>query len=390
MSDVIYSPLGSNVEVFTTTGTRKAFFQSGSGDYLGCKFVLTEKGCESVTLFFAKYAAIDKRDVIKIKIFDSTEYFFTGVIRKIPLDGSTKAEYNYSGFGFTDYFIRLNTQSQTYSATTVRAVVLDLVDTIIVPNSPITKNLSKIDALNISVASITFKYVTINDALDILKKIANSDGNDYRVGVDSSGDFYFKARDTSTIAVLQVGKEGDYGIEAYQPKNGKDPVSRLYVLKNDGTFYGTYTSSEDIDIFEKKLTGPDIADADLDKWADGQLAILEEVTKEANIDWQILRSDPFLIEADGNLRIFSAVPPASGEVQVQNYGEGAYGSGPYGGYAYTGLEVDDTLKIKKVSYTINDKQATMKIQLGNIPPELDREILLVNKKIEDLKISLGR
>ena len=384
-------PVGSRVEVFTNTGTRKGFYQAGSGDYLGCEFILNESGCQNAILKFAGYADIEKTDLITIQIFDSNDNYFYGVVRQIPLDGSTKQDYTYLAYGLNDYFIRLNTQSQTYSGVTIRSIVLDLLDTIIVPNSPITKNLSKIDTLSVGVTTINFKYVSIKQAMQELQKLANSDGFEYRVGVDADGEFFFKRRGQSTIATLVTGARGDYGIEEYQPKETKDAISKLYVLKKDGTFFGTYISTEDIDIFEKKLTASDIADADIDAWANGQLLILERENREAQIDWQIKTENPFLIMADNNIRIISNIPPTQKEnVDVSNYGQYAYGSGPYGGYAYSGNDVDDTLQIKQVKYTVNDKQGYMNLQLGNLPIEFDREVIAVNQDLQDLRVSLGR
>jgi len=389
VSDIVAA--GSYIEIYNPDGTLKKFFQSGVGDFLGCSFTLTESGCQDAQLFFAGFVDIEKRDIVKIKLFNSDSYFFTGVIRDVPLDGSTIQEYNYTAFGLGDYFLRLNTGNQTYNATTIRAIVIDLLDDIITPNSPITKNISKIDALSIGVTSITFKYVTVKKALEELLKLANSDGLEYRVGVDAAGDFFFAARNTETVATLVVGARGDYGIEEYRPKESYEAVSKLYVLKKDGTYYGAYTSTEDLDVFEKKLTAPDIADADIDAWAQGQLAILEQETKEAQINWQVRTSDPFQIIADGRIRIISnLLPPSQQKVSALRYGEGAYGSGPYGGYAYIGTDVDDLLKIKQVTYTVNDQEAYMQLQLGQLPVQLDREVIAINQDLQNLRVSLGR
>lgn len=384
-----YSPIGSSVEVFDSNGTRKGFHQSGSGDYTGCHFTISETGCIDAVLNFGAFADIVKRDTIKIKIFNSSEYSFTGIVRKVPIEGATSQDYTYKSFGYADYLNRLNTRSLTYANKTVRFILIELLDNIITDLSPIAKNLSKIDTLNINVESINFHYLTISEALIQLQNIANSDGSDYLFGVDTTGDFYFRARNTNTIAVLNVGKVGDYGIEDYSPKDDIITVSRILVLRNDGTEYAIYSSTEDIDINEVKITGPQIADADLALWAQGQLKILEIETRQAKIQWQIKDQDPLLIIADGYLRILSSTNPAeSNFINLYYYGQNAYGSGPYGGYLYSGYELDDTLKIKKIKYTINDKKAYMQIQLGSLPPELDAQILKVNKKVEDLKATL--
>ena len=138
-----------------------------------------------------------------------------------------------------------------------------------------------------------------------------------------------------------------------------------------------------------KVHATTLNDADLDLWAQGQLKTLEVITRQATIQWQINPENPIQVIGDGYLRILSSTNPAETNfINLYYYGQNAYGSGPYGGYLYSGYELDDTLKIKEVEYTINDRQAYRKIKLGDLPISLDREILKVNNKVEDLKVSL--
>lgn len=386
-----FSPVAAFVEVYENDGSLKGLYQIGVGNFLGCAFSLDDGGCRDFELNFSTFVDIAERNIIKIKIFDSDDYFFTGVVRTVPLAGSTERKYDYSGFGLNDYLFRINIGDElTYAGNTVREIIVDLLDNVIVPKSPIVKNLSKLSTLSTVITSITFKYIQVNDALDQLKKIANADGNDYLVGVDREGEFIFKARSTDIKATLTVGKTGRYGITDYQPIEADEPKSKLYVLKKDGTFYDSYSSTEDIDIFEQKLTAPDIDDDDIDNWAQGQLIELEKESKQATIDWQIETTNPTVLDADGTIRIISNIPPATGAVQDDFFGQGLFGEGLFGGNAYGGYDVDDTLKIKDVLYKIADTGAMRTIKLGSLPVKLDREIITIRQNIEDLRVSLGR
>lgn len=385
-----FTPVSAYIEVYDKLLNFKNLYQSGVGYFLGCNFTLDDSGCRSFTLMFSDYVEIEKNDIIKIKIFDSSDYFFTGVIRMLPIKGSTKNEFNYSGFGLNDYLIRINTESLSYAGDTIRDIVIDLLDNVIILKSPIKKNLNKIDTLSTIITGITFKYISVSDAFDQLKKIANADGNDYLVGVDREGDFVFKARDTDVRVTLVVGKHGDYGIEKYEPEDSYEAKSKLYVLKKDGTFYDSYSSSENIDLYEIKLTAPDIDDADIDNWAEGQLKELELETRQASIDWQIEKSNPLILEADGSLRIISNIPPKDKTLEGSLFGDGYFGDELFSGEEYSGYDLDDILKIKEVTYQISDIMAFRRIRVGSLPVELDREIIEVNKNIEDLRVSLGR
>ena len=308
----------------------------------------------------------------------------------MPIKGSSKLDFIYSGFGLNDYLLRMNAEDQTYAGDTIQDILIDLLDNIIIAKSPIQKNMSKIDTLSTTVTSITFKYISVRDALDQLKAIANADGNDYIVGVDREGDFIFKARDLTTKATLVLGKSGDYGIENYEPTDTHEAKSKIYLLKKDGTFYNVYSSTEDIDLFEIKLTAPDIDDADLDNWAEGKLKELEVETRQANIEWQVEKSNPTVLESDGTIRIISNIFLTSEDREEDFFGDGDFGEGLFGGQEYTGFDLDDTLKIKEVRYMINDSKAARQIQLGSLPIQLDRQVIEINKDVQALRISLGR
>jgi len=385
----IYSPVGATIQVIDRFGAVKAWFQIGMGNLMGLQFTADEAGSRDFMLFFATYVNIIKTDIIKIYIFDHDDPFFTGVVRSAPVRGSTAQEYTYSGFGLIDFLDRINTESQAYVAQTIEEIIYDLLDTRVVPNSQIIKNPVKIVPPAVTVANFNLNYVACKEAFDNLLSIANA-GGDYLYGVDEFGEFFFRERSTDVVT-LTVGTSGRNSIEEYQPEDSVEAKSRLYVLKKDGTFYNTYSTSDGaIDINEIKLTAPDIADADIDDWAEGQLAVLERNTREASINWKVETIAPTKLLGDGEVRIICNRPPTTKTVAGTAYGAGAYGAGPYGGAAaYTGYSLDDTLIVKEVQYTINDKQAARQIQLGAVPVSLPGEIIKLNKEIKALEISVG-
>ncbi len=379
------------IEVYDNVLTYKGMFETGVGDFIGVEFTIDESGSREFTLLFANFADIEKKDIIKIKLFGSENNFFTGVVRQIPIDGSTKFEYNYSGFGMNDYLLRANTESQSYAAKTINFIVNDLLDNIIIPKTPIIKNASKIDTLNITVTAIEFKYISSLQAMKQLKDLAQSDGNEYIVGTDGEGEFFFKIRSAETIVTLVTGKNSRYGIPGYEPEDSVEERTKYFILNKDGTFIAAITSALDNDIFEDKLTAPDIDDADVTNWANGILLTKEEITRQANIEWEIEPWQPTILIGDGNIRIISNIPPIGLRGTQTAFGSGLFGSGLFGGgQVYKGKDIDDTLKIKEIQYIVNSGQAIRRIQLGSIPPKMSNEIINVNQDIKDLRISIGR
>lgn len=378
------------VELYDNTLGRKNTFQSGVGEFLGCEFTLDKSGCKDFVLGFSKSVNIEKQDIIKIKLFNSIDVFFTGVIRKKPIDGSTESNYNYSGFGLNDYLIRLNVGSRNYVNKTIDYILNDIVDNVIIPNSPITKNISRINPPDITLATFDVNYAQIPDVLDTLLSIANSEGN-YISGVDQDGDFFFRPKDEELKATLFVSKKGDYGIDRYEPIDIVEAKTKYYVLDKDGNYVTTVTSALSNDIFEQKITAPDIDNTSIGKWAEGILAENEQEKRQATIDWKIEELDPIRLIADGNIRVISNIPPPdNAELTSNPYGSGLYGSGIYGGEQPKWKNLDDTLEVVEVKYVLNGNQSIRTIELGSLPVRFDETIFRLRKDITNLRVSLGR
>jgi len=381
---------GAIVNVYDNTGARKGTYQIGVGDFAGCDFSHTEKGCAAFTLYFQNFADIEKKDIIKIKLFDAIDYFFTGVVRIAPIQGATKTEYNYSGFGLVDYVARINGEVLSYANKTIAYILDDIIDNIILPKTPITKNTGKLRPPDITVVAFDSNHGQLPEVFDALLKVANSAGS-YVWGVDADGDFFFYERSDDTKTTLVVGAEGRYGIDEYNPDDSIEADTNYFLHDKDGVYISTITSTEDNDISEKKLVAPDLNDADAENWAEGILAENERITRSAAINWQVWTWSPQLLVADGNIRIISNILPEDAETPTGNpYGSGTYGSGLYGGGQYQGFNLDDVLRIIQVDYFVGSGGAGRSIQLGSRPAQLDVEIIKLRKDLTDLRVSLGR
>jgi hypothetical protein len=375
------------IELYDNNLARKNTFQTGAGNLVRCEFSHGESGCLGFSLQFGSDKDIVETDIVKIKLYESDDNFYTGVVRKTPIAGSSRTDYTYSGYGLNDYLARLSGQSQTYTSQTLSYIVNHLLDNIIVPSSPITKDASLISLPAITI-TMGINYINMPQNFDAIKKIANSSG-DYVYGVNREGKFFFQPRSTTQMATLAVGAEGDYGIPDYNPQYTDEPVSKIYLKDKDGVYLGSYTSSEDIDINEINLTAPDIDNTSAGLWAQGELAQREIRRKRASIRWKIEEEDPTLLIGDGTLRITSVVPPTT-EQQKSSFGEGDFGTGPFGGYPYTGFNLDDILRVVRVRYVISAMEAIRYIELGTLPVSMDEQLVQVNKKLTELIVSLGR
>lgn len=378
------------VELYDNNLGKKNTFQTGVGDFLGVTFTVDGSGSKSFTLGFSDFANIDKTDIVKIKLFSSIDSFFTGVVRKAPIEGSTEANYNYSGYGLNDYLVRLNGGQLSYASKTIDYILNDLIDNVIVLNSPIIKNAGKIQPPDITLTSFDANYSQVPEIIDALLNIANSEGH-YVSGVDHDGEFFFRLKNAETKATLVVGKKGKYGIERYEPEDVFEAKTKYYVLDKDGVYVTTKTSTLGNDIFEQKITAPDIDSTSIDKWAAGILAGNEQEKRRASVDWKIEEVDPIRIIADENIRIISNIPPRDNKALTGNpYGSGAYGSGAYGGEKIKWKTLDDTLEVIEVTYILNGNQSIRSMQLGSLPVRFDELINDLRRNLVDLRVSLGR
>ena len=388
--------VAARVMVYDKLGNFKGLFQSGVSTIVSIDFKHEDTGCGEFTLAFSQFVNVAKSDRVKVFLFDSDRCFYTGVVRGVPIEGSTSTVYEYTGFGLNDYFQRINTEYKVYgttgstgSAGSLTEIVLDLLDDVIVVKAPILKSMALIDLPDIDVTYLLCNYVTIDSALSALKTIADSTGTEYNYGVNAQGYFFFKPRSEALRATLLVGKRGPHGIEAYEPSDDEEQRTKLFVLRNDGSLLITLTSGEDNDIYEERLKGPVLDDASLLLYATGYMYQKQRATRSASITWKIEDASPLFVDADGYVRVISSVPPRVNKTMAAYYwGRGAWGSGPWGGEAYEGYDVDDTLAIKSVAYTISSTEATRQLTLGAKPVKLESMIADIYKSLADLEVSV--
>lgn len=378
------------IEVYDPTGILRSAYQIGSGIFLGMDFTLSNSGPKDFNLYFAGFANIERSDLVKIKVFDNENYFFQGVVRRTPIAGSSNVDYTYSGMGLSEYFDRISTESQSYTSEALEDIVADLLENIIATKTPININYGKIDSFGITVNSLDFDYIQVSEALKQLKEIAQSNGNQYIIGVDADGDFFFLPRSSEIIKTLVVGKNSENGIPEYNPEDENRARTKLFIKKKDGTFFGTVASTEDNDVYEETVTAPDIADADLTSWATGILTEKEINTRKASITWDIETMNTTYLKGDGRLRIISEIPATNLDaLDFPAFGSGLFGDGLFGGEQSNAIVLDDTLRVLEVKYVINNNEARRYIQLGLDNPRLELEVLDIRSELKDLKVSLG-
>jgi hypothetical protein len=381
----------TQIHVWDVNLNFKAVYQVGSCALISMEFAHGVKGCQDFSLQFAESVDIAKNDRIKINLFNSSQYFYTGVVRTIPIPGSTKKGFEYSGFGFNDYFQRLNTGYLSYASKSIAYILMDVINNVLLLKSPILYSNDRINPPNITITSMVANYGQISDVFDALIKIANSTGTEYNCGVDKDGYFFFLPRSDETKVILTVGRSGKYGIQSYEPEDKNEARTKIILLDKNGTYISTLNSALNNETWEEKVSAPDISNSDALLWAAGILADKERTTRSASIEWLIESDFPEVVVADGYIRVISNIPPSKQvTVSGNNWGDGLWGDGLWGGGpSLQWTTIDDTLSIIQIKYKITGQKISRSIELGALPLRVENLVSDINQRITDLSINLG-
>jgi hypothetical protein len=198
-----------------------------------------------------------------------------------------------------------------------------------------------------TVNDIQFKRTVAGDAMDQLATLA---GN-YIYGVNAAQEFFFEPPDTDTILNLWVGH---HVIDPDYTSSTLKRVNRLYIKSGEQTlddegdkenYAGMVedtVSQTAYGLFEDEATAPNfLSNADALVWGEYELETLIDPARYLKINevFHIAQTSP--LAADGNCRI-------------------TFLNG-----------TSETLPIKKVTYTIDDKSALRcDLELGDISPAL--------------------
>ena len=368
----------------------KLVLQSDSCNIVSMEFSHTERGCGDFSFQFAQYVGITKADIVKVYLFNNDNSFYCGVVRSVPIPGSTAKGFTYSGLGFNDYLGRVSAENLAYASKTLAYIVGDVIDKIVVLKTNILKLAGNLVLPAITVTFLTINYASVTAVLDALLNIANSSGQLYVYGVDQDGYFFFRPRSSTVVATLTVGKTGDYGIPSYEPSDEQEQTTTLFVLRDDGTYLDLVHSALNNDIFEQTVKAPVLSDIDIMVWARGKLFAAEQGTRSATVEWKVKTDLPTLLVADGVLRIVSDIPPSTLVTVIQAaWGDGNWGDNLWGGNQNLGVTLCDVLDVKEVTYRISTSGVARSISLGAVPLRVEDMVARIDGRLTSLEVAVG-
>ncbi|MFA5316205.1 MAG: hypothetical protein WC369_02135 [Dehalococcoidales bacterium] len=272
------------------------------------------------------------------------------------------------GYGYSAQLDRILVD-ETYTSMEISAIIKDLLDTYVTPNTDIAYTAGDIEDTGFTAAELTFSG-TVKDAIETCAEIVGS----REWGVDMNRNFYFKARSEVVTKIYPVGGvvKSFSVVESF-----KDIVNKVKIiggkLVDESTY--TYTKSDAASILkyglrEYKKSVSAITTADVaEQMADAILAEKTDLPRKASM---IIVGDETQHEASlplGLLRL---------EVPGTRYGEKEYFTFLYSGH------ID--YQIDTIKYSIDDNGTlTKSITLGQKKPGIAESISQLEYELEQLQ-----
>lgn len=296
---------------------------------------------------------------------NSYDLWYQGIIEnKSPNISGDSQRINISGHGYQSQLKNIYIQ-QTFLNEEVSAIVQELLDTYIVPDTDISYS-----APDIEVTTFTPTRVEFNtDALTAIQTLADIVGT-REWGVDKDRNFFFKARSSTVGLRYTLGNNiTDYN----ENQDFKEIVNRIVVqgAQSGGTFY-TATYNDTISqlkygLITKVIQNSSVTTADVaEQLADATFLEYNDAIIKATFD---------LVGIEAQLEATNPMPLVNIYFKQDKYGEKKFGEGIYCGLV--------NMNVNRVNYRLtNNNSLKIGVDIGKIRPSLADEISRLTYNLE--------
>lgn len=301
---------------------------------------------------------------------NSYDLWYQGLIQnKTPYVAGHTEDIQIDGHG---YYAQLKNVyvTETYASTEVSAIVTDILDNYIVPNTDITYDAGDIEATGYTPDSITF-----NDYGDLaIQKLADIVGT-REYGVDKDRKFFFKARSTTEGRQFYLRQvEGftenqDFTeivnrifIQGAQ-SGGTSYISSAYSDLNSQSKYGTITDV----ISNSSVSTDDVAS----QLATAKLSEVSEVIRKCSFR---------LVDFEAQIEATNPIDLVSVIKKQARYGQKRFGQGLYSGKVFR--------TVNRIDYILtNSNTLEVTIDCGQLRPDIVENISQLNYNLEQERAS---
>lgn len=213
-------------------------------------------GLKSFNFSISKEFDIPFYNLMKTEFWISGYHWFTGELLYRPEQDRRDIKYEYEGRSYTEYMKKL-TVNKLYTSTTIKAILIDLIQNELAPNSPVLFDTSLINPPDIAINKIEFNKKSIWKVVMELLKLSNYDykTQQYRFFVNNNVTFEFQPISTSVQKTFFEGFQ-------YQNPDVKTNIDNIvnaiemYRAKektNDTEFVSKIIDSSSIELFDERL-----------------------------------------------------------------------------------------------------------------------------------------
>jgi len=272
-----------------------------------------------------------------------------------------------NGFGYqselTDIIVNRN-----YSSTEISAIVKDVLDNDVVPNTNITYDAGDIEATSFTPDSLEFSYVT---ALEVMQKLADITGS-REWGVDKDQKFFFKQRasDTDIFYPLTAGKITNFQLD----NSSREIINKVIVIGGDVdgskfVFTKNYTANQNKYNRRDKIiqNSAVVTNAVAEQLADAEQAIADGIVERGSFT---LRDEIFLENT-------IPIPLVKIQTREITWDEKNWDTFLWAGQA--------AFRINKINYKINnDSSLSMKVNIGEPIPQITEDVRQLKFNIDQV------
>lgn len=296
---------------------------------------------------------------------DAYDLWYQGLVEeKIPTIKASNELISVRGHGYQAQLSRIYLNDVTYSATELSAIVSDIINTYVAPNTDIT-------AGTISSTGFTATLTFNTDALSAIQTCADIAGT-REWGVDRNRQFNFQPRSSTVGYNYPLGGKV---LSFSSDDSFKDIINRIIIQGGDVggvPFTATYNSlasqakygRRDKVIQNSSVTTSDVAS----QLATAYFAEFSDVVRKGSCE--IL--DETLIETTLPIPLFQIFAPAV-----------TYGEKNYGVFLYSGRI---SYQINRINYKINNQgDLTIMLNIGQLRPNVSENIKQIQYELEQLR-----
>lgn len=256
---------------------------------------------------------------------------------------------------------------RTYTNMEISAIIKDILDQDILPNTSIFYEAANIEESGFVVDTIEFNTMA-DDAISTLARLA---GN-FEYGVDRNLDFYFKEKSTTIKHFVRIKKD----VKNFDEINDYSNIINRYIIKGKDGFSDTVDNTESQTLYgiRTKIISNSAITTTAVSQRYGSMLIAESARIARRASINIVNKNA-LFESSvpiGKLTILKV--PISTKTK--------YGAGKYGAFKYGNLISYD---VENINYSLGDIGLNAKIELGQEQPDITNQIEQLNFELNQIR-----